>query len=954
MINTAKFHHELKKLNVDTRNKVRAICSSSDKVAVKVFNRLRKNLNSKELFQVEMTLSLYNDRGKIIPEHFPTQPQTHENFIRLCSLPLKNYLQHINHLTKHYEEKLLIFFKQIEELNSHIIKQDFSSSERLISEIFQNYGYSHFLLRKCVLIKQLSQDDTSLKGVYNLIDLSGGAKKNNLIVNSLLHCFQEEQDYLSLKKSIMGLRDNGDANKFRRDLTRLPFHPHAKNAEELSQLVQSNLQSSLIDAIIITKINTNLFESSDYPHLFKINGKLNETSPDINSIASTVFPFEDPEEVFFKQSSAWYESDEILEYRTLPDYFYDSPDSSYIEYTDTLIQKLSNRIGCNNLPDLVSTDKLTSHHFQQLHEIEANGTITRSSILNFLLYTKEGNLFITELDLFTLMTKTSDLARTINIQKAKTLAAMLPSDLSKLVIYLLIAKKSSNERDRFSLRRTLQRILINDYQSELLSLVEYLAENYLPIADFIYAVSNEAFLAQLSHIVKSPKQMIEIRAELHNWKGLQTGEQYYINRARSLLIDHQISIVRGEIDDHRIYVDITRFSEWVYDNMAHELNAVLTMMKNNNELEQKDNPQIYALVEKCFYEFCTNSFFGIASYLGRRIRHGTFRGHLYSSVIKIEKRHQKLLQDPVMSSRWESWKNQYEEKVQNIINNKLHVKSNIMPDGFLIPNTAGLEKNEIIAACVHGLVEDFTAQGHTHNSSQLISEYCWRLAEVDLRSINSYFKGQKTSLLDFSELSSITFDHDEEIVCAGKDFTRELHSIISDKITSISSWFKRPHSVSPKISLGYLYKAVVSEVQQTFEQFSPDTTFEENKDIELIGGAHHVLYDALYVIVYNAAKHGKQNGKVTYDYFIVHDKDSSPILKVIIDSEIKDSETELYISDRLKVSPTGNIEDAQVFENRSGIKKLYHLQKYDDKFKINKIACENRFVKIEFTYSLEY
>lgn len=28
----------------------------------------------------------------------------------------------------------------------------------------------------------------------------------------------------------------------------------------------------------------------------------------------------------------------------------------------------------------------------------------------------------------------------------------------------------------------------------------------------------------------------------------------------------------------------------------------------------------------CYSEFCSNNMFGIASYLGRRIRHGTFKG----------------------------------------------------------------------------------------------------------------------------------------------------------------------------------------------------------------------------------------------------------------------------------------------------------------------------------------
>jgi hypothetical protein len=85
-----------------------------------------------------------------------------------------------------------------------------------------------------------------------LNDAVQGSK--NVITSSLLQCYQEEQDFLSMKRSIMSLRDKGLSNKYTRDITRISFHQHAKDNEDLCEMIQSNLQSSLIDALIIVKV----------------------------------------------------------------------------------------------------------------------------------------------------------------------------------------------------------------------------------------------------------------------------------------------------------------------------------------------------------------------------------------------------------------------------------------------------------------------------------------------------------------------------------------------------------------------------------------------------------------------------------------------------------------------------------------------------------------------------
>ncbi|RGB48959.1 hypothetical protein DW209_21830 [Enterobacter hormaechei] len=164
-------------------------------------------------------------------------------------------------------------------------------------------------------------------------------------------------------------------------------------------------------------------------------------------------------------------------------------------------------------------------------------------------------------------------------------------------------------------------------------------------------------------------------------------------------------------------------------------------------------------------------------------------------------------------------------------------------------------------------------------------------------------------------------------------------------------WFKRPLSVSPKASLSLLYKAVVAEVKETFINFDADTAFDEEDDIELVGGPYHVLYDAFYVVIYNAAKHGKPSTNLEKSFKISR---AERKVIVMISSDIKDEDNEDEINDRLKITADSDIDNAQSSEERSGIRKLYHLQRNDPKFQIETIICANRKVTISVSYSLEH
>lgn len=651
------------------------------------------------------------------------------------------------------------------------------------------------------------------------------------------------------------------------------------------------------------------------------------------------------EDIFFQQSSAWYEYDFINNYRLLPDNFYDDPDAKYIVINEELIEnikKYNNNIGLN---ELAKANDLKCHNYDNIKSIENNGYITRSSLFNFIVYNNNGADYVTDDNLYQLMGSTRDLSRTINIKNVRNLASFTNSAESKIIYYLLISKKSKNESEDFLLRRLIQEVVINKHSGLLLDYIKDMNEKNSSIAYYIYETCTENFIAKLSHIITSISQITETRAALHRWMGETTGEKSFTDRARTILIDQQISRVRNELDDHRIYVDSAKFIEWINDDLIREINAVLSGITYKLQTEDTEIPLLYSIIEKAFYEFTSNNIFGIASYLGRRIRHGTFKGHLTSIVKNIEIEYMDFLEDPFVNSKWIMWKENFEKNVNIIIRNHLHIQSASKRDGFLVPSLSVNDKTEIALACTQDILKDYFDNNATSVLSILV-DYCWRLIEVDLRQIHFFLNNKKQLLINSENLMDIKEACNSSI--ESKEFIREIQHSVSEKVTMMSSWFKRPQSVAPKAALSLLYKAVVAEVHDSFPEFSPELDFGDDQ-IELMGGAYHVLYDAFYVVIYNAAKHGKKKGVITREFKIIKNENLAAV-NVIITSEIKDCDDEDFIRSRLKVSSSDDILNAQLKEDRSGIKKLYNLQANDPSFVINEIECKFRKVIVDMSY----
>jgi hypothetical protein len=81
---------------------------------------------------------------------------------------------------------------------------------------------------------------------------------------------------------------------------------------------------------------------------------------------------------------------------------------------------------------------------------------TRSALFNYWLTDSEGQIGFEKEDLLKLMGVTRDLARTVPISAVRTAAKLAKDSLVRLILLLLLAKRSKNELDSFLLRKLLE------------------------------------------------------------------------------------------------------------------------------------------------------------------------------------------------------------------------------------------------------------------------------------------------------------------------------------------------------------------------------------------------------------------------------------------------------------------------------------------------------------------
>lgn len=947
---------ELKRLDRKTRNKLRAILSSRDTDAIGSLLQLRGRLGKDQSNALEGILSspaLVKAVRASTP--FPKVPPFVDALQTHREIGLDEMLSSIEVSVVAHRGRLIRLAKSLHKIDALYAAGETYACRDCIVGTLETDGWSHALLRRIILIRENLANDSVDDKIEALVQQAG---IKNVAVASVIHAYSREQSILTIKRSILNLADRGAINRYSRTISKMTVQPFAASTLDLANFLMEVEKCSLIDVIILAKFNSHLFQIGDFPSMAEIAQTLGQAELFGPLVATYDATDNESEHAFFKQSSAWLEYESTRRYRILIDNYYDASREQADELPVELEQALHDWVGEVTLQDLVGNVPFTKHAQPTLARLEHSGTVTRSALFNFWLTESEGQIGFDKEDLLTLMGLTRDLARTVPIRAVRTAAKLAKDGLVKLILLLLLGKRSKNEHDSFILRKLLEEIAIKYHQGSLVHLVKFYEASHPYVAEYIYDIATEDFLAKLTKLAPHRADIPEIRASLHEWMAGFKNDEYFLQRARAVRIDHQINRVRNEIDDHRLYVDPSRFLSWLEDEMMFELNSALTSTGSGKKgvSINCDETLLSLVMTQSYNAFCSNAVFGIASYLGRRIRHGTFHGHLYSSVInqieKTEKFHP-LYATPKFASNWKAWKDVYNKAVEEIIAERLHVYSKTKPLGLLTPETYGPNKHEVLAAAVRNISNTYVETTSIADLDQTIIDYCWRLAELDLVAVTRYLRAQQTPL------KNEKFLHEELVPAAAladarlaDAFRRELELSIDRKLAAMFGWFKRPSIVAPKASVSLLFAATVAEVRDTIPDFDPQAADSSSEEIELVGSFYHLIYDSLAIVVGNAAKHADRSRPLKRKFEIVPGKQKR--LVVEISSSIKLTDDPAQVSVDIEERKKANFGDANMYDKKSGISKLLLMASNRNEFEMDRYEVVNNEVQVRLIYALEH
>jgi len=947
---------ELKRLDKKTRNKLRAILSGGGSNAIGSLATLRGMLGKDQSQALDAILNgLRYEKAIQASTSFPKKPPFADTVQPEREIDLDMILGIIETSVVAHKLRLLRIGKSLHQIDQAYADRDIESYCRLVVEAIEINGWSHALLRRIILVREnLAEEEVNDK----IEDLVQQADLSMVAVASLVHSYSLDQSFLTIKRSVLNLADRGAINRYSRAIARLPVQPFARSKDDLSAFLSEVERCSLIDAVILAKFNAHLFSINNYPAIAEVAGALG--SPELfERLVATYGPTdEESEYTFFKQSSAWLEYEPVREYRILLDNYFDASRDEIDEVPEALSLTLKAWVGEATLKGLVGKTFFTKHPYTALAKLELSGFATRSAVFNYWLHKSEGQIGFEKEDLLALMGMTRDLARTVPIKATRTAAKLAQDQLVRLILLLLLAKRSKNELDSFLLKRLLEEIAIKDHDGSLVKLVSSYETSHPYVAEYVYDIATEDFLAKLNSLAPHRADIPEIRASLHEWMADFRQDEHYLQRARAVRIDHQLNRVRNEIDDHRIYVDPSRFSSWLEDEMMIELNGALTSTGTGKKgvSVNCDETLLTLVMTQSYNAFCSNAVFGIASYIGRRIRHGTFHGHLYSSVINPLERNpkfQSLFETPQFWEKWSAWKGRYNRAVEEIIGARLHVHSKAKPLGLLQPEAYGPGKQEILSAAVKNISTNYFETKSVAGIDQTVIDYCWRLAESDLVAVTRYLRAQQAPLKDLKFLESEVLPGALPVDARLADtFQRELELSIDRKLTAMFGWFKRPSIVAPKASVALLFDAIVAEVRDTIPDFQLQADDGDGVNDELVGSVYHLVYDSLAVVVTNAAKHGDRTRPARRRFQIVTGKNKRLIVE--ISSSILSQEDPNAVAAVIERRKKADFLDANLYQGKSGISKLNLLQHTRQDFWLEQYEVVGNDVKVRLAYALEH
>lgn len=866
----------------------------------------------------------------ILPE-FPTDAPF-SNSKGLSLVPIGDLaLDYVAIRISENESRVCEALEGIQSINTAIHEDSDEAVSRSITGLVEQAGHSLTLARKAAFVLGYFQKDSlSHKTCSDLVGTYGVNGKNYGMMVTI-DAIGAEFNYLDLKYRFREFATFERNAGVSRKISQLCFSPLAAARNDLIELVAASYEISLIDAAIalLSHQDQGIVESviptSVLDAWKRLATRPSAAMPCLSRTSSLVDLWA------FRSAPVFLEYADFRRLRYALQPLYNLPDSGKVDpatrqYAAVFFE------GVTRVTDVVPPAEHEVVAIPQKFDRETAGTLSRSCALVWVCEKDADFSEVSTESMALLMGQTFEVDRLVNTRLLRRAVGTASNLFVQLILQTLLRAHSPITLDNFKFKDQFQKYVRNHHQGDILAFLEMVKSLDKKIINYFVTLLDETMLSQMAFLVNSSEAIYETRARILEWYSKVADDPDIEEKAKQLRLDRKIAAVRGTINETRLNIDSVRFRQWIEQNKLSDFSDFIRQAQTNlppiSELTDSSKKStlflaahreptklaLLALVD-CYGEFCRNPDYGIASFLGRRIRHGTLRGTLLNGLPDISESEI----PPTALGQYQQWMKEFSASIDALASKLYFRDKSAHRDGLL---SAEIDSEQKWQICLVGLTRIFKQALQDHGvmfAPLLIEQCCWLIFEVELAGVQNSIAEAR------SKWGTLKLRH-SLADAAATIFERRTNITLDAHFATVVSWFRKPPNISPVAELAHVVQVVIGEARDEYATFNPEVIFNENRSLELSGSTYYVVYDALTIAVRNAAKHGLHPGKVYLDVE-VKDVEAAKVLEISVTSQLKQHNDIAAVLRRIESAGRAGAADADIFEGFSGIRKLKKMER---------------------------
>ena len=538
------------------------------------------------------------------------------------------------------------------------------------------------------------------------------------------------------------------------------------------------------------------------------------------------------------------------------------------------------------------------------------------------------------------------------------------------VLALALHRSRSSDPDvEFAYRTRLVALVIEKFQRSIPRFIYSLIEKYPAIAHYLAISLDEQTLQKMYGLINSSKEASLARKEILYAIGHATNRIEFIVEAEAIETRNKVANLTKYFDTSRMFVDSVAMKGWLDSNpsaytqeykelcprMVETITSVPEVLDHSTgAVKQRTvitvSPTASHLVEQiagaAFKEFCTNTEFGIESYLGRRIRHNTLLGVMTDPIddILTKAPYQPVLVRTKFGSAIDYWFNQYKLFIDKMRREFLQFRSSNTPNALFSP---ALDLSDSATERAVTQLSKVLELSGSEMLTDLVIEFCWNQIGPQLdhasRQIKINMAGNVKQMLT-SNLSQFR-GREEQIIVS------ELDEAVGSVFFKVSSWFRLPETGFVPASIEELCNIIDIEFKR---QETATNVTGNSLNTRYYGISVHRLYDCLAVLIQNAMKHGDPHSAVSVDVFAEEIPQTNlQRVAVSVFSVVDLDEMEKSIDrirEALQASESGR---DMVTEGYTGLKKVKYITKLNEGRHTVMASCKGNELEVRFSLRAE-